>query len=173
MQNTPWNTSYLGTSSDTVEKYGCKATAAAKMVSSMTGSNVTPDIMATYADSSGNLSQAAIAQAISDYSDKPVTTDYWQKQLNADRLSTIKRNISGKTFVLARAIIGGGLGEHWVVLQDFSINPDGTINYSINGTSNNDYGTTDNGGVDRSFTSGSNDNSTRKATVDKIETYQQ
>jgi hypothetical protein len=172
MQHTPWNSAPLGTS-DTVGAHGCKATGAAKIASSMTGMNITPDIMASYADSSGNLSQEAISKAISDYSDKPVITDYWEKGLNADRLSKIRNNPSGKVFILARVTLGGGLGEHWVVLQDYMLNSDGIIHYLVNGTSVNDYGTVDNGGAARIFTSGSNDNSARKGTVNKIETYQQ
>jgi RHS repeat-associated protein len=156
----------------TIGQSGCKVIAAAQVVSAIAGTEVTPAMMAGYVDNEGNLSQAEILKAISDNAPgTQVTPDYWEKKLDANRLNTIKSNSSGATYIIAKAIIGGGIGEHYVVVTDYEVNADGKIEYTVSGSSINDYGTINNGGQDRTFTSGSNNNSVSQATVVRIETY--
>jgi hypothetical protein len=91
-----------------------------------------------------------------------VTTDYWELKLNAQTLNNI-RNGRGTTFILGRADVGGGVGEHWVVIEDYSVDRDGTITYTVRGTSNRDD--------KRTYTSGPNNDSEFIGQINRIETY--
>jgi len=71
-----------------------------------------------------------------------VKVDYWEKKLNADTLNNIKNNTEGTTYILGRANVGGGIGEHWVVIEAHTVGKDGTITYTVNGTSDFDTGRT-------------------------------
>jgi hypothetical protein len=64
---------------------------------------------------------------------------------------------------VGHAGLGGGLGEHWVVVEGYSVDANGIINYTVNGTSINDAGKT--------YTSGLNNDSTTTGTINRIETY--
>jgi RHS repeat-associated protein len=167
MQDNQWTTDPLGSS--TIGKLGCKVTSAAQLVSTIIGEEMTPSMIASkLADANGNLSQAAIAGVLAQ-NDITVVPDYWEKQLNIDTLNNIKNNNEGVTYILGRADIGGGVGEHWVTIEDFSIDANGMIIYEVNGSSRNDDGNSTRG--PRQFTSGSNNNSARIGTINRIETY--
>ena len=167
MQDTSWadinigDNYTIGNNEGTNIAAGCKIVAASQMVSTIVGDEITPDIIATWTDTNGGLFRAAIADELTKRKVN-VETDYWQNQLNSQTLDNI-RSSEGTTYILGHANIGGGLGDHWVLITDYTVGSNGTITYTVNPSSNNDIG--------RTFTSGSNYNSKRYATVDRIETY--
>jgi RHS repeat-associated protein len=160
MQNSDWASTEIGNT--TIGAEGCKVTGASQIISTITGTAVTPDLLSELTDSNGNLSQNAITKEITDRG-ITVISDFWQNQLNINTLNTIKNDSSGTTYILVKANVGGGIGQHWVIIENFSAGPDGTITYTVNGTSNGDTG--------RTYTSGSNNNSSSQGTIIRIETY--
>jgi hypothetical protein len=72
------------------------------------------------------------------------------------------------TYILGKSNLGGNLGPHWVVIEDFSVSSTADkkiITYSTNGTSIFDYSPSR-----RNFTSDNSSNE-RSGTIIKIETY--
>jgi hypothetical protein len=63
------------------------------------------------------------------------------------------------------------LTDHWVVVEDYSVLKSGIINYDIVPSSINDTGNAGNGYIERSFTSGSTNNSKRKGKIDMIQVF--
>ena len=169
----------------TMEKYGCKITAAAKIVCTITGNGsfdparflgMDSNIQGTegpgltfekYVDDNGNLSQEGIMNAMGRANPSvEVKPDYFEKTLGHAILKELKEDEDYIHYILGRAQIGGGLGQHWVVIEDYSVTEKGVIRYECIGSSNNDAG--------REFTSDTNAASgTNKklAWVDKIEVY--
>lgn len=89
-----------------------------------------------------------------------------EKTLGHAILKELKEDEDYIHYILGRAQIGGGLGQHWVVIEDYSVTEQGVIRYECVGSSDNDAG--------REFTSDPNAASgTNKklACVDKIEVY--
>jgi len=158
-QDEDWADDVLGSS--TIGEIGCKVTGASQILSTITGNKITPSEVAEKAYENGNLSQAAIADKI-EANGLTVTTDYYEKQLNIKTLDKIRES-EEITYILGRADVGGGIGEHWVVIENYSVSPNGTITYKVNGTSINDKG--------RVFTSGPNNNDKKIGTINRIETY--
>ncbi len=63
----------------------------------------------------------------SDYLEKrTVTSDYWEKQLTKEKLDEIANSQEGTTYVLGRAEDVCG-GQHWIVLEGYSINESGKL----------------------------------------------
>ena len=182
-QNSQWKD--LPLAPGTMEKYGCKITAAAKIVCTITGNGsfdparflgMDSNIQGTegpgltfekYVDDNGNLSQEGIMNAMGRANPSvEVKPDYFEKTLGHAILKELKEDEDYIHYILGRAQIGGGLGQHWVVIEDYSVTEKGVIRYECIGSSNNDAG--------REFTSDTNAASgTNKklAWVDKIEVY--
>ena len=182
-QNSQWKD--LPLAPGTMEKYGCKITAAAKIVCTITGNGsfdparflgMDSNIQGTegpslafekYVDDNGNLSQQGIMNAMGRANPSvEVKHDYFEKTLGHAILKELKEDEDYIHYILGRAQIGGGLGQHWVVIEDYSVTEQGVIRYECVGSSDNDAG--------REFTSDPNAASgTNKklACVDKIEVY--
>ena len=182
-QNSQWKD--LPLAPGTMEKYGCKITAAAKIVCTITGNGsfdparflgMDSNIQGTegpglafekYVDDNGNLSQQGIMNAMGRANQSvEVKHDYFEKTLGHAILKELKEDEDYIHYILGRAQIGGGLGQHWVVIEDYSVTEQGVIRYECVGSSDNDAG--------REFTSDPNAASgTNKklACVDKIEVY--
>ena len=120
-----------------------------------------------YVDDNGNLSQQGIMNAMGRANPSvEVKPDYFEKTLGHAILKELKEDEDYIHYILGRAQIGGGLGQHWVVIEDYSVTEQGVIRYECVGSSDNDAG--------REFTSDPNAASgTNKklACVDKIEVY--
>ncbi len=120
-----------------------------------------------YVDDNGNLSQQGIMNAMGRVNPSvEVKHDYFEKTLGHAILKELKEDEDYIHYILGRAQIGGGLGQHWVVIEDYSVTEQGVIRYECVGSSDNDAG--------REFTSDPNAASgTNKklACVDKIEVY--
>ena len=164
MQKGGWEKILLGPkntpSNIKIEKEGCKVVGVSQIISTILGRAITPDVVALEADKNGFLTQEAIV-ALMIANGINVKVDHWEKQLNAETLNNI-RDGEGITFILGRAELGGGYGEHWVVITGYSVDTNGIINYTVNGTSENDEG--------RIYTSG--DSSTvKEGKINRIETY--
>lgn len=93
-----------------------------------------------------------------------VKPDYFEKQLNESTLKKLKTDSKYIHYILGRAQIGGGLGQHWVNIENYEILKNGTIEYKIIPSSKNDAG--------RIFTSNlAFATDSKKAYIDKIEVY--
>jgi RHS repeat-associated protein len=152
----------------TIGKSGCKVVGASQILGSIVGKEISPADIAEKYTTNGDLSRDAIVKAAAD-AGVAVTADYWENQLTADKLNEIKNNSGGTTYILGKADVGGGIGSHWVPVTDFSVGQNGTITYTVNGTSVNDDANS--AGVARTFSSGSNHDSQREGTIVRIETY--
>jgi hypothetical protein len=147
---------------------GCKMEGTAKLLSEISDSKV--DITAVNSDydtnKDGLMTQEEITAAIQDKlpDGKTVTSDYFEKTLTKETLDSISQQ-DGVTYVLGRAEDVHG-GQHWIVLEGYSINSYGQVEFDYNGTSANDAG--------RKYILGTpsaaqkNDN---YYTISKIETY--
>ena len=159
-QDDMWASIPLGL--DTIGKQGCKVTGASQIISSIVGFSFSPDEIVNLAAENGNLSQNAIKNKII-ANNVNVDVGNWEKeQLNEQKLNEIK-NGEVTTYILGRADVGGDIGQHWVVITDYSVDKKGIITYSVSGTSKND--------TMRIFTSGSNEDSKWIGTINRIETY--
>lgn len=60
--------------------------------------------------------------------------DNWEKQLSKEKLDEIAANQKGTTYILGKAedVFGG---PHWVVLEGYSVNANGQVEFDYNGTS--------------------------------------
>ncbi len=155
---------------DTMSLHGCKIVAAAKLVCSVSNnSEFSPkrfvDKNDRIIDKNGNLSQTEIMTAIKKANPNIVVkADYFEKQLNESTLKRLKKDSEYEHYILGRANIGGGLGQHWVVIEDYKVLPNGTIEYKIVPSSKNDSG--------RVFTSDPKfATDKKKACINKIEVY--
>ncbi|MDO5774989.1 MAG: hypothetical protein Q4P16_11830, partial [Spirochaetales bacterium] len=155
---------------DTMSLHGCKIVAAAKLVCSVSKNNkFSPnrfvDKNDRIIDKNGNISQAEIMTAIKKANPNiAVKADYFEKQLNESTLKNLKKDPEHIHYILGRANIGGGLGQHWVVIEDYKVLPTGTIEYKIVPSSKNDSG--------RVFTSDPKfATDQKKACINKIEVY--
>ncbi|GMO53192.1 MAG: hypothetical protein Pg6C_19420 [Treponemataceae bacterium] len=169
-QDSSWKDFKLGSSDITVEKEGCKVTAVAQVISTILDTKIDPGKIATSADENGNLSQQSVVARMAKEG-IAVKADYFEKTLTAETLNAIK-NSADTTYIIAKVAVGGGLGTHFVVVEDFYVDEkSGIITYSTNGTSLND-GAYGNNSSPRTYSStyAFND-SKRYGVVVKIETY--
>lgn len=132
-------------------KVGCKMEGASKILTEITGKDIDITKVNDEYDTNkdGLMTQAEITAAIeknlsgdqtvsSDYLEKrTVTSDYWEKQLTKEKLDEIANSQEGTTYVLGRAEDVCG-GQHWIVLEGYSINESGQVVFDYNGTSKND-----------------------------------
>ena len=170
-QDDEWKNEKLSNAAgDTMEKHGCKVVSAAKLVCTISQNNkFTPNRFTNkkdkIVDGNGDLSQSAIMSSIKKANpDIVVKFDYFEKQLNESTLKRLKKDSEYIHYILGRANIGGGLGQHWVVIEDYKVLPNGTIEYKIVPSSKNDAG--------RVFTSDPKfATDTKKACINKIEVY--
>lgn len=170
-QDDEWKNEKLSNAAgDTMEKHGCKVVSAARLVCTISKNNkFTPNRFTSkkdkIVDSNGDLSQSAIMSAIKKAnSNIVVKSDYFEKQLNESTLKNLKKDSKYIHYILGRAYIGGGLGQHWVNIEDYTVLGNGVIEYKIVPSSKNDTGR-----VFRSNSSFATD--TKKAYINKIEVY--
>ena len=124
-------------------KKGCKMMGFAKILSAITNSYVSIiDINEKYDQGKdGLIGREEIGDAIrKNTNSKTITVDYWEKGLTKERLDQITHD-SVKTYILGKAenVVGG---DHWVVIEGYSTNAYGQIEFTYNGTSKNDVGRT-------------------------------
>ena len=180
-QDDKWADNFLSNEVDEeniMGKQGCKVVAAAKMICTILGNDSfdPPRFIADgnrIVDSDGNLSQAAIigaiknaiAEAIPDAASRSeIKSDYFENQLNETVLKKLKNDPEYLNYILGRAHVGGSVGQHWVVIEDYTVLPDGTIEYQVVGSSKKDEG--------RIFRSDPNfATDSKKAYINKIEIY--
>ena len=151
-------------------KYGCLMTAAAKVLSEVSGEEISLLDINSKVDKNndGLLSCYEIGVGMQEIlGDKfDVKYDYWEKTLSAEKFEEVSK--MENTYVLARAYgdcDGNGTNEHhWVVLEGYQSDTNGKLVFSYDGTSDNDLG--------RQYVYGEKPDSKNKIfTVDKIETY--
>jgi len=123
-------------------KVGCKMEGTAKLLSEITDSKVDiTDVNSKYdTNQDGLMTQDEISNAIKDNlkDGQTLSTDYFEKTLTKDTLDSISQQ-DGVTYVLGRAENVHG-GQHWIVLEGYSINSYGQVEFDYNGTSSNDAG---------------------------------
>ena len=78
---------------------------------------------------------AAIEKNLSE--NQTLKSDYWENKLTKETLDEIANSQEGTTYVLGRAEDVCG-GQHWIVLEGYSINESGQVVFDYNGTSEND-----------------------------------
>lgn len=146
---------------------GCKMEGAAKISTEILGKNVDiTDVNGKYdVNKDGLLTQSEIENGIKTGlgKDKTLSTNYYEKTLNKAQLDAISASKEGTTYMLGRAEGVGG-GQHWVVLEGYSINDRGQVQFKFNGTSDNDAGRTYILGEPKA-------DQTNTYTISKIETY--
>ncbi len=125
-------------------KKGCKMAAGAKIASEITGSEIGLYEVNTVwdTDKNGLLTKDEICKGLDNLLDDKFGDIYDVKASSIDNptlknLQSIADDTSGMTFVLGKAADVYG-GEHWVVLEGYTANSDGTITFSYAGTSDND-----------------------------------
>ena len=146
-QDAAWGALLLSNDkNDTMSLHGCKIVASLKLVCSLSKNNeFSPNRFVDeddrIIDKNGNLSQSEILSAIKKANPNiAVKTDYFEKQLNESTLKELKKDSEYEHYILGRANIGGGLGQHWVVIEDYTVLPNGTIEYKIVPSSKHDSG---------------------------------
>ena len=153
--------------SNLFSKVGCKMEGAAKISTEILGKNVDiTDVNSKYdVNKDGLLTQSEIESGIQAGlgKDKTLSTNYYEKTLNKAQLDAISASKEGTTYMLGRAEGVGG-GQHWVVLEGYSINDRGQVQFNYNGTSKRDAG--------RTYILGDPESDqTNTYTISKIETY--
>lgn len=122
-------------------KVGCKMMGFAKILSQATGKLFSMmDINNNYDQGKdGLIGMDEVGDALKkNLKNKKVTVDYWEKGLSKERLDKITRD-SGTTYILGKAKDVAG-GDHWIVLEGYSTNSYGQVEFTYNGTSKNDVG---------------------------------
>lgn len=155
---------------NTMAKQGCKVIAAAKILCTIMGNeDFDPSRFIEeenrIVDSEGNLSKENIIEALENAKSAPeVKLECFEWPLNEADLKELKHDPDYVHYILAHAWLGGGLGQHWVVIEDYTVLPDGTIEYQVVGSSKKDEG--------RIFRSDPNfATDSKKAYINKIEIY--
>ena len=122
-------------------KVGCKMEGASQIASEITGSDVSiTDVNNNYdTNKDGLLTQQEISNGISSNlkEGQSLKIDYYELTLSAETVRTIAASSEGTTYVLGRAEDVAG-GQHWVVLEGYSINERGQVEFTYNATSSND-----------------------------------
>ena len=170
-QDDEWKNEKLSNAAgDTMEKHGCKVVSAARLVCTISKNNkFTPNRFTNkkdkIVDSNGDLSQSGIMSSIKKANPNIVVkSDYFEKHLNESTLKNLKKDSKYIHYILGRAYIGGGLGQHWVNIEDYTVLGNGVIEYKILPSSKNDAGR-----IFRSNSTFATD--TKKAYINKIEVY--
>ena len=158
-----------GGDSNKFSQVGCKMTGTSKIASSAAGYDISiMDVNDKYdTNKDGLMTQAEIAAAIEAnlLEGVELQTDYWENQLSKEKLSEISDSeYATTTFILARAEDVHG-GQHWIVVEGYHTDENGTVVFDYNGTSNNDRA---NG---RTYVLGTGDSTQNIYRVSKIETY--
>ena len=135
------NDSKMNGEGNLFSKVGCKMMGFAKILSQATGKFFSlMDINNNYDQGKdGLIGRDEIGDALKkNLKNKKVTVDYWEKGLTKERLDKITRE-SGTTYILGKAKDVAG-GDHWIVLEGYTTNSYGQVEFSYNGTSKNDVG---------------------------------
>lgn len=150
---------------------GCKMEGASKLLTEITGNHVDITEVNNKYDKNkdGLMTQEEITAAIKDKlpDGKKIKTDYWEVTLSKEKLDAIANSTEGTTYVLGRAEDVHG-GQHWIVLEGYSVNANGQVEFDYNGTSINDANN------NRKFVLGDLTDYQKKHnyhTISKIETY--
>lgn len=122
-------------------KVGCKMEGASQIASEITDSDISiTEVNNNYdTNKDGLLTQQEITNGISSNlkEGQSLSVDYFEKTLSAETVRNIATSSEGTTYVLGRAEDVAG-GQHWVVLEGYSINERGQIEFDYNPTSQND-----------------------------------
>ena len=122
-------------------KVGCKMEGASQIASEITDSDISiTDVNNNYdTNKDGLLTKEEIEKGInSNLSEgQSLTVDYYENTLSEETVRNIATSSEGTTYVLGRAEDVAG-GQHWVVLEGYSINERGQIEFDYNPTSQND-----------------------------------
>jgi len=120
---------------------GCKMEGASKILTEITGQDIDITTVNGSYDTNrdGLMTQSEITAAIEKNlsEEQTLVSDYWEKQLTKEKLDEIANNQNGTTYVLGRAEDVHG-GQHWIVLEGYSVNASGQVEFDYNGTSQND-----------------------------------
>ncbi len=150
---------------------GCKMTSAAKIISDVLGIDVSlTDINEYDANGDGEMTEEEIASAFRAFLEKSdsnaeLKTDYWEQQLNGEKLNEIVAKEEGTTYIIGRAKEVHG-GDHWIVLTGYSLDEYGQIQFNYSGSSVNDAN------QNRKYILGENKTGENNFfTITKIETY--
>ena len=148
---------------------GCKMQAAAKMVSTILGKTFSMEQINDTFDTNkdGLLPRDEIEAGIKQNlpNGKSVKMDYWELSLSKEILDKEIPALGGTTYVLGRAEDVHG-GQHWVVLEGYSVNGFGQVQFDVNYTSANDKN------FGRTYILGQpNENQTNTHRISKIETF--
>ena len=155
---------------NTMAKQGCKVIAAAKILCTIMGNDsFNPSKLIKgenrIVDPDGNLSKEAIAGALENAKSAPeVKLECFEWPLNKADLEELKHDPDYVHYILAHAWLGGGFGQHWVVIEDYTVLPDGTLEYQVIRSSKNDEGR-----IFRSDPDFATDD--KKAYINKIEVF--
>ena len=143
--NEDMNSSYINKDGKeikhTFSNHGCKMEGAAQITREITGGNTSiQDVNNKYdTNKDGLLTQQEITNGINSNlkEGQSLKVDYFEKTLSEETVRTIAASSEGTTYVLGRAEDVAG-GQHWVVLEGYSINERGQIEFDYNPTSQND-----------------------------------
>ena len=122
---------------NTMAKQGCKVIAAAKILCTIMGNeDFDPSKFIEgenrIVDSEGNLSKENIIEALENAKSAPeVKLECFEWPLNETVLKKLKNDPEYLNYILGRAHVGGSVGQHWVVIEDYTVLPDGTIEYQM------------------------------------------
>ena len=122
-------------------KAGCKMEGTSQIASEITDTDISITTVNNNYDTNkdGLLTKEEIEKGInSNLSEgQSLTVDYYENTLSEETVRTIAASSEGTTYVLGRAEDVAG-GQHWVVLEGYSINERGQIEFDYNPTSQND-----------------------------------
>ena len=142
-KDTPTDNSMNG--GNIYSKSGCKMTGTAKLLTQITGTDFDEiKINLSYdTNADGCMSEDEITSAIRGNltGGKQVQSDYFERNLTKQTLASIAGSSSGTTYMLGRAEDVYG-GQHWVVLEGYSTNSRGQVQFTYDGTCENDTGWT-------------------------------
>ena len=110
MQDAKWGHITLGNSADTVGKYGCKATAIAEIISTILDEKVTPDLIAAFADTKGNLNPDDVLKVMETFGIHAERQTVTKSSTIVDDLQAIAGE---STYFLAQMDVGNKIGQHW------------------------------------------------------------
>ena len=152
-------------------KEGCKMTAVAKVASQASGTDVgLYDINTKWdANKDGLLTKEEICLGLNNLLDEQLGDVYDVKTKSVDNptlknLNDIANDTTGITYVLGKAADVHG-SEHWVVLEGYSTNSEGTITFNYDGTSDND------GALNRSYVIGQSNVDKNIHNIVQIQTF--
>lgn len=151
---------------NTFSKDGCKMAGAAKIASEITGENVSLlDVNSKFdSNKDGLLTQKEIETGLESLlgEEYDVKSDFWKVQLSPEKLNEISSaDDANTTYVLGFS--EDCYGGHWIVLEGWSINNNGQVQFNYDGTSDNDIG--------RTYVLGASDSSKKIYGINEIQTF--